>query len=139
MSIVLYEKPYAKIEYVSEHNLLKISWNGFVNLVNFKDCLDNLLIFASTHKNVTLFLSDQRKRKVLTKEESEWFANDFAPRFIKSRTKTTKLALIKSEDIFGAKSTENLMNKIVSSHTSGFATYAYFESENEAMNWLLAV
>jgi hypothetical protein len=73
----------------------------------------------------------------MTPEESEWFATDFAPRFIKSRTKPTKLALIKPEDVFGKITSVNAMNKVVTLYKQDLTEYAYFEDEMTAINWLL--
>ena len=133
---IFYDKAHAKIEYLANGHYLRMVWSGFVSFTNFKEALNALLTFAEKDATIVLFLSDQRKRKVLTPEEGEWFAKDFAPRFIKSRTKPTKLAIIKSEDTFGKISTTNIMNKVVSLYKHDLTEYAYFEDEITAMNWL---
>jgi hypothetical protein len=134
---LLYDKPFAKIEYIAAQNLIKVVWFGFVTLPYFKETLNQLLIALANYPTVGLILSNQTQRKVLTQDEISWFAQEFAPKFLQSRTVKTKLAIVKSEDVFGVTSTATAMNKVSPVKTVGLSTYQYFDSEFEAMQWLL--
>lgn len=85
---IFYDKDYAKIEYLANEKTLKITWFGFSSFANYKEVLQKILECMAEMPQVCRIFTDQSKRKVLTTEETEWFIKEFAPAFIKLRTKT---------------------------------------------------
>jgi hypothetical protein len=134
---IFYEKDYAKIEYLADVKTLKITWVGFVSFAGYKEVLQKILDCMKEMPQVCRIFTDQSQRKVMTSEETEWFIKEFAPAFIKSRTQSTRLALIKPKDTFGKLSTALAMSKVVEKYEHGFVSYSYFDTAEEAQNWLL--
>lgn len=133
----LFHKDYVELEYLPDFDCLRVEWNGFVRTEDYKEGLEKLLEFYEKLP-IRNILIDQRKRKVLQKESSEWMLTNWFPQFHAAMKTSVKFAFIQSEDIFGKATSKANILEVEKRHQQHDKPiyYHYFDNQAEAQNWL---
>lgn len=133
---LLFDNGFMSIEYDNEAHCLYHVWKDFVRTEDYKSTLVVLQQYVQELKPEKL-LVDQRKRKVLAREASEWFIKDWFPKFALGLTFDLKVAFVDSEDVFGKATAHNNISQLEKLYkTPEKLSYKYFSDIQTAESWL---
>jgi hypothetical protein len=133
---LLFDNGFMSIEYNEETHCLYHVWKDFIRTEDYKATLLLLQQYVQDLKPHRL-LVDQRKRKVLAREASEWFIKEWFPKFATGLTFNIKVAFVDAEDIFGKATAHNNISQLEKLYkTPEKLSYRYFSDISTAENWL---
>ncbi len=122
-------EPYVTIAFDSDLKLIKITWLGNQDSNQYRRAFNIALAFASTAK-IELFLSDIRNQTIVSPDDRKWFQTSALPRAINGGLK--KAAVVFNGNVFKKYYLNNIMDSI-----SKFGIpLKFFNSDEEAINWL---
>ena len=119
-----------KAKFHSDFNFISISVSGMPDLEDFKEIANSAISLLKAH-NTNKILNNVTKLEVNSIENQEWTQQVWFPEAEKNGLKY--FAFVVPSDIFGKVSAEQT-NEVA--EEEGRITIKYFESYDEAVNWL---
>ena len=129
MPEVLFERPYALIQWEAEFNRFYIQIRGFVQGPPFREILEQALELLKA-KEAHRWIIDVSEQKVTALEDQNWVAKDWVPRC--SEAGLTFGATVVPKDILGLMSLTRIGNSLAENTTR----FGSFFSLEEAQQWL---
>lgn len=133
---VLYDNKLMRLEYDTTEECLYYIWESFSRTEQYKEVLENLQVIIHDLQPTKL-LVDQRKRKVLARDASNWFVQEWFPKFASHLRKKINIAFVESEDVFGKATAHDNTNQLEKLYlTPSLLEYKYFDDYESAKKWL---
>ncbi len=133
---VLYDNGFMRLEYDASQECLYYIWENFTRTEEYKATLETLQNLVAELQPSKLLI-DQRKRKILSREASEWFIKDWFPKFATVLPAQIKVAFVEAEDLFGKITSHDAITKLGKMYQAKYSLeYKYFDSYENATDWL---
>jgi hypothetical protein len=133
---LLLDNSFTSLEYNPETQCLYHIWKDFARTESYKETLEILQKYVQELQPKKLFV-DQRKRKVLSKEASEWFVKEWFPKFATILRSPIKVAFVEAEDAFGKATAHNNIMQLEKLYKApDILSYKYFSDCASAEIWL---
>ena len=133
--MVISESTYAFANYLTEANVLLISWKLKPDRKQFRNLYWQVLQFVKTNPKICYYSTDISRIGPLDAEEEAWLSREYYPQVFEIIGKEIYAAVIFSDDHFNA-----LVNNYIASHLlpqQDFIHFNYFTDQAEAMDWLM--
>jgi hypothetical protein len=127
-----FNAPFLNIYWIEDVKAVHMEWKKYAAGDKFRNGLDKGLELI-TAKGSSRWLADLRDMQVVNQEDQEWSNEDWTPRAVKAGIR--HMAILVPKDVFGKTSVDRIMEKMLD---IGLTTH-YFESVDEAKNWLKSV
>ncbi|WP_026462355.1 STAS/SEC14 domain-containing protein [Adhaeribacter aquaticus] len=130
IGVACFQNQYFIIYLNEENKIAKAEWTGFLTGEDLREAFLTCLKFIK-QKQLKFWIADNKKMKVIKKQDQEWIVNEFLP--LLAKTSLEKMATISSEDIFNQMAMTNILIK-----ATPFLTFEhqYFNDERAAIKWL---
>ena len=129
---IVLQEPYLRIGHDQGHDLIHLVWNGYAPSGAYRKGLDTALEYVLEH-GITRWLADLRQMGAILQADEKWTNTHWFPQLANSELE--RMAILRSDDYFNAMSVERIMTNAI--EVVGFEV-AYFRTEEEAVQWLLA-
>ncbi|MGF1534006.1 MAG: hypothetical protein ACFCUI_09895 [Bernardetiaceae bacterium] len=127
-----YQKPWCTVFYLPALKVVGLEWKGFATSKQFREACDaslDLLI----QKKAALMLADNRQAKVVLVEDQKWMNEVWFPKAYDVGYRGS--AVLVGTDLFRDVAVKNIVHDM----EDGKFMVQFFDSEEEAHNWLASL
>jgi hypothetical protein len=133
---VLYDNGLMRLEYDANEQCLYHIWENFTRTEEYKETLQTLKQVVIDLQPKKL-LVDQRKRRVLSRDASNWFVQEWFPNFAAILQTNLRIAFVDAEDIFGKITAKDNLKQLHQLYqTPSLLQYQSFDDYEIAEKWL---
>lgn len=127
-----HDAPYVNMLVEPADGILTVSWKNYAPSGTYRATLNMALDLITEHK-LRYFLTDQRRRGAILREDGLWLANDWSPRL--AQTGLRRAAIVQSGDFFNRTTIDRIIKSVGPSTPYPIR---YFQEMNEARAWLMS-
>lgn len=126
--MVLYEVENAFVFYDRQYDMITFKWLGFVSDEEYRTAV-KIAYEKTVEFEVTRWLTDTRKGKIISLDAQKWMIKDFIPNYI-SKSSLRRVAYLVAKDFFRQAYIEKVKNSF------GDYQIEVFEDAEKAKLWL---
>lgn len=123
--------------YLNEQGYLHSIWKPGSGTKHYREIV-NYSAKAMVDHNVGLWLSDCVHLAAVNPPDTDWLANDWLPRVVKT-TPFYAIAILYAKDAYGQMSHENAVHEMQEAGHEVASRMRFFGNEAEAEQWLLSL
>jgi hypothetical protein len=125
-----HDTPYVHLSADPQEGMLLVRWKNYAPSGTYRATLD-LAVEWMQRFNLRSFLTDQRRRGVILREDQLWLAEDWTPRML--ATGMRRAAIVQSKDFFNRQALDHLVDRM---QPGLLVPVRFFRTVEEAMAWL---
>ena len=125
-----HDTPYVHLSADTSEGLLMVRWKNYVPSGTYRATLDIAVQWTRDH-HLHSFLTDQRRRGPILREDELWIVNDWVPRMVAAGL--LRAGIVQSPDFFNYTAVERVMKTVLPTMPHPIMN---FQTMEDALEWM---